>query len=126
MAKKKKVRFHCKSEAQKQAIRRRYAEKRRIEAEYPHFRYYKKSKHPALIVGEQKGSKQTTQGVKQIDEYKYRKVMHSETDGNRKNEKIYPNPNPKDDKPMYIGKRVRHDEKENFEECPLPWKYPKK
>lgn len=46
--------------------------------------------------------------------------------GGRNNEKIYPNPNPKDDKPMYIGKRVRHDDKDNFEDFPLPWKYPKK
>lgn len=46
--------------------------------------------------------------------------------GDRKNEMVYPNPNPKDDKPMYIGKRVRHDDKGNFEERPLPWKYPKK
>ena len=43
---------------------------------YPHFRYYKKSKHPALITGEH--SK---------EEYKYRKVMHSEKDGKRNNEK---------------------------------------
>ena len=83
MAKKNKRRFHCVSEVQKKAIRKSYAEKsvkekRRIEAAYPHFRYYKKSKHPALIVGEQKGLKQTAQGVKEVDEYKYRKVMHGE------------------------------------------------
>lgn len=82
---------------------------------YPHFRYYRKSKHPALIVGE-----------KPIEEYRYRKVMHSEKDGRHLNEKVYPNPNPKDKKPMYIGKRVRHDKKSNFEKNPLPWIYPKK
>lgn len=55
--------FKCKSDAQKRAIRRSYAkraaqqEDKRIEAPYPHFRYYKKSKHPALIVGEQTGTK---------------------------------------------------------------------
>lgn len=86
-----------------------------VPASYPHFRYYKKSKHPALIVGEQP-----------VEEYKYRKVMHSEKDGSRTNEKVYPNPNKKDKKPMYIGKRVRHDKKSNFEPQPLPWKYPKK
>ena len=128
---KKKVRFHCKSEAQKKAIRKSYAEKsakekRRIEAAYPHFRFYRKSKHPALIVGEQKGIKQTAQGEKQIDEYRYRKVMHGEKDGRHLNEVVYPNPNPKDDKPMYIAKRVRHDDKENFENAPLPWRYPNK
>ena len=96
------------------------------EAPYPHFRYYKKSKHPALIVGEQKGSKQTAQGIKEIDEYKYRKVMHGEKDGRHLNEKVYPNPDPRDPDPMYITRRVRHDDKENFNEYPLPWKYPKK
>lgn len=80
---------------------------------YPHFRYYKPSKHPALITAEH--SK---------DEYKYRKVMHSEKDGRHFNEKLYPNPNPKDSKPMYIGKRVRHDKKTKFEKQILPWKYP--
>ena len=82
---------------------------------YPHFRYYKKSKHPALITAE-----------RSEDEYNYRKVMHSAKDGNRNNEKVEPNPNPKDKAPMYIGKRVRHDKKKNFEMKPLPWKYPKK
>lgn len=86
-----------------------------VSASYPHFRYYKKSKHPALIVGEQP-----------VEEYKYRKVMHSEKDGRHLNEKVYPNPNKKDKKPMYIGKRVRLDKKSNFEDKPLPWKYPKK
>ena len=127
MGRKKKPKFKCKSEAQKRAIAANYARKKgHVEVPYPHFRYYKKSKHPALIVGEQKGFKQTPQGVKDIDEYKYRKVTHSERDGRHLNEKVYPNPNPKDNNPMYIGKRVRHDEKENFEEYPLPWKYPKK
>lgn len=129
--KKNKQKFRCKSEAQKRAIAASYARKAaknkgRVEAPYPHFRYYKKSKHPALIVGEQKGFKQTPQGAKETDEYKYRKVMHNEKDGNRSNEKVYPNPNPKDSRPMYIGKRIRHDDKDNFEEFPLPWKYPKK
>lgn len=131
MAKKRQPKFHCKSEAQKKAIRKNYAKnaakkKGRIEAPYPHFRYYKKSKHPALIVGEQKGSKQTAQGIKEIDEYKYRKVMHGEKDGRHLNEKVYPNPDPRDPDPMYITRRVRHDDKENFNEYPLPWKYPKK
>lgn len=49
--------------------------------------------------------------------------MHNEKDGNSPNEKVEPNPNPKDPRPMYIGKRVRHDEKKNFGEK-YPWKYP--
>lgn len=82
---------------------------------FPHFRHYKKSGHPALITAEYSET-----------EYNYRKVMHSEKDGKRNNEKVYPNPNPKDDKPMYIGKRVKHDSKKFFGKVPYPWKYPKK
>ena len=82
---------------------------------YPHFRYYRKSKHPALITSERSS-----------DEYNYRKVMHSEKDGKRRNEKVFPNPDPKDKNPMYIGKRERHDLKGNFEKQILPWKYPNK
>lgn len=97
---------------------RRRERKGRIEAPYPHFRYYKKSKHPALIVGEQKRD--------EVDEYKYRKVTHSEREGRHINEKIYPNPNPKDNRAMYAVRRVRHDDKNNFNESPLPWRFPKK
>ena len=97
---------------------KKYGASRRIEAPYSHFRYYKKSRHPALIVGEQ-----TTDNA---DEYRYRKVTHSEREGRHLNERIFPNPNPKDPDPMYIGKRVKHDNKENFNNTPLPWKYPKK
>ena len=98
----------------KQASNKKPANKP-VKESFPHFRYYKKSKHPALIVGEQP-----------VDEYRFRKVMHSEKDGKRNNEKVYPNPNPRDPDPMYIGRRVRHDKKTEFETRPLPWKYPKK
>lgn len=80
---------------------------------YPHFRKYTKSGHPALIVGEHSEN-----------EYQYRKVMHSDRDGRHLNEKIYPNPNKSDKKPMYIAKRVRHDEKRYFPKK-YPWKYKK-
>lgn len=50
--------------------------------------------------------------------------MHSEKDGKRKNEKVFPNPDPKDKRPMYIGKRTRHDKKKHFDKNLLPWKYP--
>ena len=82
---------------------------------YPHFRKYTPSNHPALIVGEEN-----------TKEYKYRKVTHSERDGRHINEKVYPNPNIKDKKPMYIAKRVRHDKKEKFSKWKYPWKYPQK
>ena len=82
---------------------------------YPHFRYYKKANHPALIVGE-----------KSQEEYNYRKVSHSERDGRHLNEKVEPNPNPQDKRPMYIGKRIRHDKKANFSKWIYPWLYKKK
>jgi hypothetical protein len=93
----------------------------RIEAAYPHFRYYKKSNHPALIVGEQ-----TKKDNPSVEEYRYRKVMHGDKEGGRNNEIVYPNPDPNDPEPMKIARRVRHEEKENFELRPLNWKYPDK
>ena len=134
MGRKKKSKFRCKTEAQKKAIAASYARKAeqnnsvRIEAPYPHFRYYKKSHHPALVVGEQSGEKTDNKGnVRKTDEYRYRKVMHRDRDGRHLNEKVEPNPDPTDNSPMYIANRVRHDEKDNFENKPLPWKYsPKK
>lgn len=90
-------------------------QRREQKEKFPHFRIYLKSKHPALIVAEHSS-----------DEYKYRKVMHGEKDGKRKNERVFPNPNPRDREPMHIGKRVRHDNKKFFGKDPLPWKYPKK
>ena len=83
-----------------------------VKAPYPHFRYYNKSHHPALIVGE-----------KTVNEYRYRKVMHSSKEGGRNNEMVFPNPNPKDAEAMYISKRIRHDKMSAFENKPLPWKY---
>ncbi len=91
----------------------------RVEAPYPHFREFLKSKHPALIVGEQVSKENG-------EEYKYRKVMHNDKDGRHLNEVVFPNPNPKDNKPMYIAKRVRHEKKSYFSLTPKKWKYPKK
>lgn len=121
--------FKCESEAQKKAIRASYARhaakkkqqqsQDRVEAPFPHFRHYKKSGHPALIVGEQ-------QTPDNVDEYRFRKVMHGDKDGKRTNETVSPNPDPTDPRPMKIGKRIRHDRKSAFSPKPLPWKYPKK
>lgn len=90
--------------------------KKQLNAErFPHFRRYKKSGHPALITSEFSDS-----------EYNFRKVMHGERDGRHLNEKIVPNPNPKDIRPMYITKRIRHDDKKYFGSKIKDWKYPKK
>lgn len=78
---------------------------------YPHFRRYYKSKHPAMITGEHSES-----------EWNYRKTMHGERDGRHLNEIISPNPNPLDPNPMYVAKRVRHDNKDNFSKWRYNWK----
>ena len=92
--------------------------KKKKSKEFPHFRKYYKSGHPALIVGEEKGPKK--------EMWKYRKVMHGEKDGRHLNESVSPNPNRKDPNPMHIAKRVRKDEKRNFSSWKYPWKYKKK
>lgn len=81
---------------------------------YPHFRRYNKSGHPAMITGEYSS-----------DEWNYRKVTHSDKDGRHLNQKYYPNPNPLDSKPMYVAKRVRHDDKVNFSKWRYKWKIKK-
>jgi hypothetical protein len=86
--------------------------------DYPHFRYYRKSGHPALIVGDQISEKKK-------EEYRFRKVMHDKKDGRHLNEEIFPNPDLTDPRPMNITRRVRHDEKVFFSDR-LPWKYPDK
>lgn len=77
---------------------------------FPHFRKYKKSQHPAMITGEYSNT-----------EWKYRKVMHGDKDGKRSNDKFDPNPNPFDNEPMHVGKRVRHDNKNNFSNWRYNW-----
>ena len=81
---------------------------------FPHFRYYKKSKHPALILKE-----------RNEDEYDFRRVTSSEFSGHHRNEKIDPNPDPRKSTPMYIVKRREHDRKKAFG-SKYPWKYPYK
>lgn len=85
---------------------------------FPHFRFYKKSNHPALIVGERLSNK--------VEEWDFRKVSHSERDGRHRNEKVFPNPDKTDKKPMFITKRIRHDSKTNFSSWKYPWIYKKK
>ena len=106
---------HSKGSRGSKSTRHISKSKESVPEKYPHFRHYLKSGHPALIVAERSS-----------DEYNFRKVMHAEKDGGRTNEKIVPNPNPRDTEPMYIGKRVRHDNKKFFGKNALPWKYPKK
>ena len=89
--------------------------KKQTRNEFPHFRKYLPANHPALIVGEAS-----------VDEYNYRKVTHSDRDGRHLNEKVEPNPNKNDRRPMYIGKRIRKDKKNRFSSWKYPWIYHKK
>ena len=85
---------------------------------FPHFRIYKRNKHPALIVSEAK--------IKvEKDGFLYRKVSHSPKMTKRGIEKVSPNPNPEDKRPMFIEKRKRKDFKKMFGPK-LTWKYTKK
>lgn len=92
-------------------IRRKLAEKK--SEEYPHFRLYLKSMHPALIVSEK--DKYT---------YNYRKTSHDKT-GLHSSEEVFPNPNPADKNPMYIEHKIRSDGKHRFGKK-FPWKYQNK
>lgn len=80
---------------------------------FPHFRPYKKSGHPALILGEEK------------DDYRFRRVTSSEKSGHHRNEKIEPNPDKRRNTPMYIVKQQQTDKKIYFGKR-YPWKLPKK
>ena len=82
---------------------------------YPHFRHYKKSGHPALILSEDGEEK-----------YKFRRVTSSEYSGHHKNECVYPNPDRRRSKPMYIVKQRQSDKKTKFSSWKYPWKYPQK
>ena len=82
---------------------------------FPHFRHYKKSGHPALILSEEPEEK-----------YKFRRVTSSEFSGHHRNEKVDPNPDSRRSTPMYIVKQRQTDYKKNFSKWKYPWKLPKK
>ena len=81
---------------------------------YPHFRHYKKSGHPALILSED-GS----------DKYKFRRVTSSEFSGHHRNQCVFPNPDKRRSTPMYIVKQKQSDYKKHFSSWKYPWKSPK-
>ena len=82
---------------------------------YPHFRHYKKSGHPALILSPNSD-----------DKYNFRRVTSSEFSGHHRNEKIEPNPDSRRDTPMYVVKQRQTDLRKNFSSWRYSWKYPKK
>lgn len=84
---------------------------KRKNEEYPHFRKYFKSNHPALILSDQK------------DDYEFRRVTSSEFSGHHRNEKVEPNPDRTRKTPMYIVKQRQRDKKKRFSSWKYPWKY---
>ena len=88
---------------------------KKAKVKYPHFRHYKKSGHPALILSEDTEEK-----------YKFRRVTSSEFSGHHRNERIEPNPDKRRKTPMYIVKQRQTDYKKNFSTWKYSWKYPKK
>ena len=89
--------------------------KRKAKEKFPHFRNYKKSGHPALILSNDGD-----------DKYKFRRVTSSEFSGHHRNEKIEPNPDKRRTTPMYIVKQRQSDFKKHFSTWKYSWKYPKK
>ena len=88
---------------------------KKTKEKFPHFRHYKKSGHPALILSEDTEEK-----------YKFRRVTSSEFSGHHRNERIEPNPDKRRKTPMYIVKQRQSDYKKNFSTWKYPWKFPKK
>ena len=82
--------------------------------QFPHFRKYFKSNHPALILNE-KG-----------EDYEFRRVTSSEFSGHHRNEMIDPNPDRTRKTPMFIVKAKQQDNKKRFSTWTYPWKYPSK
>ena len=89
--------------------------KEKTKEKYPHFRHYKKSGHPALILSEDG-----------TDKYKFRRVTSSEFSGHHRNESVSPNPDKRRKTPMYIVKQRQSDHKKHFSTWKYPWKFPNK
>lgn len=108
MGKKKKPRFHCKTEAQKKAIKIAYAKKMQQQAvekkskefpdKFPFWARLKISKkRTTLVIDEEQIIDKKTKKVE--DAFVHREATHTEK---KDYEKIEPNPDPTDTKPMYL------------------------
>ena len=115
MAKKKKPKFKCTSEAQKKAIRRSYAIKSsKCKGNNGlfklHFRRFKKQegkkgeevRHPKLIIGEYGNY------------YDFMGLTESTKRGHHKNIELFHNPKKGDKRVVYLRDEKRRDIKENF------------
>ena len=113
MAKKKKSRFHCKTEAQKNAIRVNYAKKAQAQTvgnkqkEFPDkFPFWARLKiekrRTTLVIDETVEANKKTRKVE--EHFVHREVIHPKDDGTNVKgyELIKPNPDPLDKKDMYL------------------------
>ncbi|MFA6755631.1 MAG: hypothetical protein WCR97_03895 [Bacilli bacterium] len=76
-----------------------------------HVRRYKKSNHPTAIVGESK------------NQFTYKKLSHEQY--RNELQKLNFNPNPRDIKNAYIGKKSRVDNKKFFDKKKSKWVFNK-
>lgn len=109
---KKPPKFHCKSEAQKRAIRASYAkkaekEKKELPKKFPFWARFRMSKQrTTLVIDEEPVVNKKTQKLE--DGYVHREATHT---AKSEYEKIYPNPDKSDPDPMYLKRPRKHPKK---------------
>lgn len=125
MSKKKKPRFHCKTEAQKKAIKRSYAKKTEKETvekrskefpdKFPFWARLKISKNRTTLVIDEAPAR-NKKSNKMEEGFVHREAIHPHGDGSNVKgyEKVEPNPDPTDNTPMYL-KRPKKTPKRLFQ-----------
>ena len=100
---------------------------------YPHFRYFRRGKHPALVVtltdsnngdGKVYGYHATTHGESGVDRTQYIGKSIVKDKHGRSYRVIYPNPDEDDKYPMLVICRRRYSSPTNFADDPLAWNCP--
>ena len=117
MARKKK-RFHCKTEAQKNAIKIAYAKKAQQKAiekkitefpdKFPFWARLKISKNrTTLVIDEAPARNKKTNEM--VDGFVHREAIHPHGDGSNVKgyEEVKPNPDPDDEEPMYLKRATK-------------------
>ena len=118
MSKNKKPRFHCKTEAQKNAIRVNYAKKAQPQTvgkkqkefpdKFPFWARLKISKNRTTLVIDEAPAR-NKKNNKIEDGFVHREAIHPKGDGSNVKgyEKIEPNPDPTDKDPMYLKRATK-------------------
>lgn len=118
MSKNKKSRFHCKTEAQKKAIRISYAvkveqksvgkAKKEFPDKFPFWARLKISKNrTTLVIDEAPARNKKTNEM--VEGFVHREAIHPNGDGSNVKgyEEIIPNPDPTDNDPMYLKRPAK-------------------